>query len=89
MQRRSILLGAAASVPLTAPMMVLVIPVTVELWGQGFATAVWSPLAMMVIYALGLALVWRWLTPFRLLRPLLAPWPSADRAPPGSPRPPP
>ena len=27
-----------------------------------------------------LALAWRWLTPLRLLRPLLAPWPAGDRA---------
>lgn len=77
---RNVVLGATGSIPLTGPMMLLVIPVSVELWSQGFATAVWAPLAMMVVYAAGLALAWRWLTPLRLLRPLLAPWPAGDRA---------
>jgi glutamate:Na+ symporter, ESS family len=81
---RNVVLGATASIPLTGPMMLLVIPVCVELWSGEPSIALWAPLGMMVVYAAFLVVVWRWITPIRLLRPLLAPWPAGDRA--GPPR---
>jgi glutamate:Na+ symporter, ESS family len=77
---RNVVLGATGSIPLTGPMMLLVIPVCAELWSGDPWVSMWAPLAMMAVYAAFLVVVWRWLTPFRLLRPPLAPWPAADRA---------
>jgi glutamate:Na+ symporter, ESS family len=77
---RNVVLGATGSIPLTGPMMLLVIPICVELWPRDSSLALWAPLVMMAVYAALLILAWRWITPFRWLRPPLAPWPAGDRA---------
>jgi ESS family glutamate:Na+ symporter len=75
---RNMVLGAAASVPVTAPLMLGVLPYAVGLWPQGLAVSVLLPAGILVLYLTGLAIAWRTLTPFTALRPWTALWPKRD-----------
>ena len=72
---RNMVLGATAAIPLTAPLMLGVLPFSVGLWPRGFGPAVYIPLGILAAYLLSLGLGWRVLTPARLLRPLRRLWP--------------
>jgi ESS family glutamate:Na+ symporter len=72
---RNLALGATGAVPITAPLMLGVLPFAVSLWDQGLAVSLGLPAAMLVAYLGALALAWKWMTPAQLLRPLRRLWP--------------
>ena len=72
---RNVVVAATASIPINAPLFLVVIPFSVSLWTSGFATAMLIPAGILVVY-FGLVLLgFAKLTPARLLRPLLSLWP--------------
>ncbi len=73
---RNMALGVTGSVLLTAPLMVALLPFAVSLWAHGPAIALGVPLALALVYLVGLGFAWRFMTPLALLRPLRRLWPS-------------
>ena len=81
---RNVVIAAAASIPLSAPLFLAVIPFAVSLWTGSYATAMLIPAAILVGYLAVLLVVLARLTPARLLRPLTSWWPAVrGPAPPG------
>lgn len=74
---RNAVIGATASVPFNAPMFLVIIPMAaVPQWSGGMEGALGIPLIALSIYLVALLASWRAFTPFRLLRPLMSPWPA-------------
>lgn len=72
---RNATLGVTGSIPFMAPLLVGVVPFAVELWPEGPASAIGIPLAIMLAYAVAVAVAWRSMTPLRRLRPWSSLWP--------------
>jgi ESS family glutamate:Na+ symporter len=72
---RNVVLGAAASVPLMAPLFVVVIPFSVSRWPDGWGPSLLWPTVALSLYAVALVVAWWKLTPIRVLRPLRSLWP--------------
>ena len=72
---RNVVVGAAASVPLMAPLFLGVIPFAVSQWPGGWGTSLLWPSVALVVYAAALGLAWHKLTPARWLRPVWSMWP--------------
>ncbi len=72
---RNATLGISGSVPFMAPLLVGVLPFAVSLWPQGQASSVGIPLAVLAVYAVGLAIAWKLMTPARRRRPWTSLWP--------------
>lgn len=73
---RNVVVGAAASVPLMAPLFLGVIPFAVSQWPHGWGPSVGWPALVLVGYAAALVVAWRKITPARWLRPVWSMWPS-------------
>lgn len=72
---RNATLGVSGSIPLTAPLMIGVLPFATSLWTESVTVAVGIPLAIMAVYAIAVGLAWRSMTPARALRPWSSLWP--------------
>ncbi len=72
---RNATLGISGSVPFMAPLLVAVIPFAVSLWPQGPAASVVIPLGILVLYAGGLGIAWKMMTPARWRGPWTSLWP--------------
>lgn len=73
---RNVVIAATASVPLGAPLFLGLIPFAVSLWGRGWGTAVAWPIGLLVAYVIALAVIFKLVTPVKLLRPLTSLWPD-------------
>jgi ESS family glutamate:Na+ symporter len=72
---RNLALGATASVPMGAPLMLGVMPFAVTLWSEDPIVRLGVPIALLAAYLVALGVAWKLLTPARLLRPLRSLWP--------------
>lgn len=72
---RNATLGVSGAIPFMAPLLIGVLPFAVSLWPRGVGAAVGIPLAILVAYAMALAIAWRTVTPARRLRPWSSLWP--------------
>lgn len=72
---RNATLGVSSSIPFAAPLLVGVLPFAVSLWPRGLGPAVGIPLAILLAYAVALAIAWRMFTPARRHRPWTSLWP--------------
>ncbi len=77
---RNATLGVSGSIPFMAPLLVGVLPFAVSLWPQSTSTALGIPLGIMVVYAAGLAVAWRTVTPARRRGRWSSLWPGDDDA---------
>jgi ESS family glutamate:Na+ symporter len=73
---RSTVIAVTASVPLGFPLFMGVMPLAVSRWPSGYWPSVLLPLALLAIYAVVLALLWRRAASLRWLRPLRSLWPD-------------
>jgi ESS family glutamate:Na+ symporter len=70
-------LGAAASLPLSIPLLLLLqVPATG--WPDSHPGASLTALGVLVVYGVGVAVAWWWWGGFRWLRPALSLWPDRD-----------
>ncbi|MEM6290022.1 MAG: hypothetical protein AAGA54_02120 [Myxococcota bacterium] len=77
---RNATLGVSGSIPFMAPLLVGVLPFAVSLWPEGTTTALGIPLGLMVLYAVGLAIAWRTVTPAQRRGRWTSLWPGDDDA---------
>ena len=74
----SAVLGSAGALPLGAALLVVVLPYPVANYPEGFPSAVWVALGMVVVYLVALLIGWWKLGPLRVQRPLFVLWPGDD-----------
>ncbi len=77
----SAVLGSAGALPLGAALLIVVLPYPVANYPDGFPSAVWVALGMVLVYLAALLIGWWKFGPLQLDRPWLSLWPRDDPEP--------
>lgn len=72
---RNAVIGATASIPFNAPILLGALTLAPGFWSDGTATALGAPLGMLVACLVWIVVSWRLFTPLRVLRPWRSLWP--------------
>jgi len=76
----SAVLGAVGALVLSAPLLLVVLPIPVGAWPDGFPGAVWLAVGILGVYLLLLLVGWWRLGPLRFERPLSRLWPEREES---------
>ncbi len=79
----SAVLGAVGALVFSIPLLLVVMPIPVGQWPEGFPGAVWLCIGILAVYLAVIVLAWKKLGPLQFDRPLSRLWPTDQALPSG------